>query len=178
MVHPSSRSLLSDLGAETWSGLWVLRARQMKTLNVARAAFSVRHCCSTENRVAKQKTLAKFQKTEKFSFVQLGWKGTNVRIFFGNMMNWNECNLTNSSTKLSGGQEFLLIFLFDSGSEGQKAKKSNYATFQSFPTLQARFGRARDRLVYGGRHIKRCYRGMIGLPSLNSPRGQPDRKAW
>ena len=43
----------------------------MKTLNVARAAFSVRHCCSTENRVAKQKTLAKFQKTEEFSFVHL-----------------------------------------------------------------------------------------------------------
>ena len=32
-----------------------------------------------------------------------------------------------------------------------------------------------ERLVYG--HIKRCYRGMIGLGSLNSPRGQADGKA-
>ena len=31
-------------------------------------------------------------------------------IFFGNMINGNECNLTNSFTKLFSGQKIVLIF--------------------------------------------------------------------
>ena len=113
MLQPSSRSLLSDLGAETWSGLWVLRARQMKTLNVARAAFSVRHWAAAEQKteLRNYKLWPNFRKLRNYPLST--WVEKEQMSGFFLEIWWIEINasLTNISPKLLVDRKSFFLFL-------------------------------------------------------------------